>query len=224
MSRLTINNVTKGFKNCPVLTDVSFYIETGEILGIFGRNGSGKSTLLKILFGTLRPDSIDAYLDDERYYPNQNIKFKNLAYLPQENFLPQDLKIRDVVPLYFQDGEIQNKILFDPRIAKLGNQRVGTLSHGEKRYIEILMITNLPQRFILLDEPFSMIEPLYQDAIKDLLTVIKNEKGIILTDHYYFDVLQLTDRNILIKEGKSIEVSGEKELAENGYLPKMNSL
>ncbi|MDD4086615.1 MAG: ATP-binding cassette domain-containing protein [Bacteroidales bacterium] len=219
MSRLTIHSVTKGFKKNLVLSDISFYIETGEILGIFGRNGTGKSTLLKILFGTLRPDSIDASIDNESYNPKSNIVLKDLAYLPQDNFLPQDIKVRNVVPLYFPDGEIQNKILFDLRVAKVSNLLVGALSHGERRYLEILMISSLPQRFLLLDEPFSLIEPLYQDAIKELLTQIKREKGIILTDHYYLDVLQISDRNLLIKGGRSIEVRDTKDLAANGYIP-----
>ncbi len=218
MSRLLINSVTKGFNNRPVLTDIKFKIETGEILGLFGRNGTGKSTLLKILFGTLKADSIDVLIDSNKYSPQKNILSQTIAYLPQDDFLPYDIKVRNVIPIYFQDGDIQNKIFYDPRIATLANQRVGTLSHGERRYLEILMISRLPQRFILLDEPFSMIEPLYQDAIKELLVSIKKDKGIILTDHYYFDVLQITDKNILIKDGKTIEVRNKKDLAENGYI------
>ena len=201
----------------------SFQIETGQILGIFGRNGSGKSTLLKILFGTLKPDFLDAVIDTEQYNPSKNIELKNIAYLSQDNFLPQDIKVRNVVPMYFRDGKIQDKIFFDPRVAKFENQRVGTLSHGEKRYLEILMISRLPQKFILLDEPFSMIEPLYQDAIKELLLSIKKEKGIILTDHYYFDVLQITDKNVLIRDGKTIEIRDRSDLAENGYISKLKA-
>jgi len=65
-----------------------------------------------------------------------------------------------------------------------------------------------------------MIEPLYQDAIKDLLLILKQNKGIILTDHYYYDVLQITDRNILIKNGQSFPISTRRELVDNGYLPR----
>jgi len=223
MSRLVINSVTKSYKNNPVLKDVRFQTEIGEILGIFGRNGSGKTTLLKILFGTLKAESIDISIDINKYNPQQNIFSKTIAYLPQDNFLPQDIKVRNVIPIYFQDGVSQDKIFYDPRIAKLENQRVGSLSHGERRYLEVLMISRLPQRFLLLDEPFSMIEPLYQDAIKDMLTTIKKDKGIILTDHYYFDVLQITDKNILIKDGKTIEVRDRKDLAENGYISQLKA-
>lgn len=221
MSRLTINNVTKAFNNQSVLSDISFQIDSGEILGIFGRNGSGKSTLLKILFGTLKPDTFDVFIDSGKYLPSKNVQLRNIAYLPQDNFLPQDIKVRNVVPLYFSNVDIQDKIFFDPRIAKIENQRIGTLSHGERRYLEILMISRLPHEFILLDEPFSMIEPLYQDAIKELLLSIKKNKGIILTDHYYFDVLQITDRNVLIKNGTTIQICDKRDLVENGYISKL---
>jgi ABC-type lipopolysaccharide export system ATPase subunit len=68
-----------------------------------------------------------------------------------------------------------------------------------------------------------MIEPHYQDAIKDLLLILKQNKGIILTDHYYYDVLQITDKNILIKDGQSFPISNKRELSDNGYLPRQKS-
>ena len=70
----------------------------------------------------------------------------------------------------------------------------------------------------MLDEPFSMVEPLYQDSIKELLTELKKEKGIIITDHYYPNVLDVSDRKMIIKDGKAIEIENEIDLIENGYL------
>lgn len=219
MSSLVINHITKSFNKYSVLTDISFKLETGDILGIFGRNGCGKSTLLKILFGTLNADSQSILIDSQKYNPNKNIVSRQIAYLPEENFLPQDIKVRNVIPIYFHDGEAQNKIFYDPRVASFVNQQVGSLSHGEKRYLEILLISRLQHRFLLLDEPFSMIDPIFQDAIKDVLISIRDKKAILLTDHYYQDVLQVADRNILIKAGKTIEVQDKKDLVDLGYLP-----
>ncbi len=220
MSKLVINNVTKSFGNNRVLSCIDFKCQIGEIVGLFGRNGSGKSTLLKILFGSLNPDSIDVQLNSMPFYPKKNIYNRDIAYLSQDNFLPTDLKVRNVIPIYYHDSDEQNRIFYDPMIVKIENQRVGTLSYGERRYLEILLVLRLPQKFILLDEPFSMIEPLYQDAIKDLLLTIKDTKGIILTDHYYRDVLQITDLNILIKDGQTFTIRDKRDLADLGYITK----
>lgn len=219
MNTLIIHNATKRFKNRKVLTDVKLRCNTGEIVGIFGRNGSGKSTLLKILFGTLKADSLDAQINGTRYFPQRNIPSQYIAYLPQESFLPKDMKVRNVISIYFQDSQSQNKIFYDSRITKISNQWIKALSYGEMRYLETLLVSRLPHPFILLDEPFSMIEPLYQDAIKELLLSIKDEKGIILTDHYYHDVLQITNKNILVKDGKTIVIRNKTDLMKLGYIP-----
>lgn len=223
MDKLSINRVVKSFGHNHVLTDIVFDCQIGEIVGLQGRNGSGKSTLFKILFGTLKADALDLKINSQAFNPRKNIRNRTIAYLAQDSFLPKDIKVRNVIPMYFQDEVQQNRIFYDPRIAKIENQITGTLSYGELRYLEIILICRLPHRFILLDEPFSKIEPLFQDAIKDLLISIKKDKGIILTDHYYFDVLQVTDKNILIRNGKSIAIKDKKDLAANDYIPKTKS-
>lgn len=218
MSELIINKISKKFQKRIVLSDISLRIKTGEILGIFGRNGCGKSTLLKILFGVLPSDDQEILMDNECFNPVSNIKLMNIAYLPQDSFLPDNLTVRDVIPLHYKDGDAQNRIFYDPRIAKIERQRIGTLSLGERRYFEILLVSRLPHKFLMLDEPFSMVEPLYQDSIKELLIKLKKDKGIIITDHYYRNVLDVSDRKMLIKDGRAIEIENEIDLIENGYL------
>lgn len=219
MSELIVNKISKKFKETVVLSNTSLRIKTGEILGIFGRNGCGKSTLLKILFGVLPADYQEIIIDNEHFNPSSNIKSMTISYLPQDSFLPNNLTVRDVIPMYYKDGNDQNKIFYDPRIAKFERQRIGTLSLGERRYFEILLISRLPHKFVMLDEPFSMVEPLFQDSIKELLSELKKEKGIVITDHYYRNVLEISDRKMIIKDGKAIEIENGIDLIENGYLP-----
>jgi ABC-type lipopolysaccharide export system ATPase subunit len=121
--------------------------------------------------------------------------------------------------MYFPDGDVQNKIFYSPLIDKIENLKTGTLSLGELRYLEFLLIINLDHPFILLDEPFSMIEPLYKDAIKEIIKEYKKNKGFIITDHYYLDVLEVANKKMILKEGVSHEVLHLKDLVENGYLP-----
>ena len=92
------------------------------------------------------------------------------------------------------------------------------MSLGELRYLELLIVGNLNHSFLLLDEPFSMIEPLYKDVIKDLLLQLKQTKGIILTDHYYRDVLQVTNRNFVIKNGEKFEILTKADFVKYDYL------
>jgi ABC-type multidrug transport system ATPase subunit len=217
MNKLRVNCVKKSFGKRHILTDISFECRTGEIMGVFGRNGSGKSTLLKILFGTIQADAVQVFINEKAIEVGKVIVNKQMAYLPQEGFLPKDMKVREVIPLLFNDGCAQNKIFYAPRIAVLDKKKVGTLSHGELRYLEILLIAHLEHPFLLMDEPFSMIEPLYKDIIKELLLSLKEKKGIIITDHYYTDVLQIADKNLYIKNGISYEIAGKEDLAKHGY-------
>lgn len=165
------------------------------------------------------PDDQDILMDNERFEPSTNIRLMNIAYLPQHSFLPNDLTVRNVIPIYYKDANTQDKIFYDTHIAKFEQQSIGTLSVGERRYFEIVLISRLPHKFLMLDEPFSMVEPLYQHAIKELLMELKKEKGIIITDHYYRNVLEVSDRKMILKGGKAIEVETEMDLRENGYLP-----
>lgn len=222
MQQLTISELAKNFGTKTILDYVTFECRTGEIVGIFGRNGTGKSTMLKILFGTMKADKIRISINGEAIVPEDIIPQQQIAYLPQDSFLPKSLTIRDIVPLYFPDGNMQDKILYDPLIARMANTKAGNLSMGELRYFELMLISTLPHPFLMLDEPFSMVEPLYREKIKEKLLELKTTKGIIMTDHYYNDILETATSCLLLKNGRLIPVSNAEDLAEYGYLSASN--
>jgi len=217
-SILQLYYARKAFGAKKVLTNVSFELAQGEIIGIFGRNGSGKSTLLKILFSTLKADALDLRINDLPIKQFQIIPEQHIGYLPQDNFLPKHLKVRDVIPLFFEKGEEQDLVFRAPFVERIATTKIGLLSMGERRYLELLLIAHLPHPFLLLDEPFSMIEPLYKEKIKEFLIKLKAKKGIILTDHYYADVLEISDRNLVLVNGESTSAADEKALRGLGYL------
>ncbi|WP_313115014.1 ABC transporter ATP-binding protein [Aequorivita sediminis] len=220
MATLKLHKASISFGKKEVLNEISFSLETGEILGIFGRNGCGKSTLLKMIFGTLKKGFIEITIDDKKFYPSKNISEKRIAYLPQHSFLPMNLKVRDVIPIYFSEEEKQDVIFYNPLIAKIAAQNIGALSHGQIRYLEVLLVSNLNHPYLLLDEPFSMIEPLYKIEIQNLLQKISSTKGIIITDHYYEDVLAITSKNIIINNGISHSINSKEDLYAWTYLRK----
>jgi ABC-type lipopolysaccharide export system ATPase subunit len=215
---LKIDEAAKSFAGKEILKDVSLELHTGEIVGLFGRNGSGKSTLLKMIFGTLKADKIKMVLSGKEVRQKNIIPEQRIAYLPQERFLPKHLKIRDIIPLYFQEEAALDRIFYAPAVTKFEKLKPDELSVGQLKYIEILLISNLEHPFLLLDEPFSMIDPLYKDLIKELLLKLKSTKGILITDHYYEDVLQITDRNYIISDGAIKNIASKEELKEYGYL------
>lgn len=215
--RLTITNATKSFGKKRILDNVSFTTNIGEILGVFGRNGTGKSTLLKCIFGSLKANTIEIVIEDKKINPKQIIPHKKIAYLPQDSFLPKEKKVRDIIPFLYE-GELQDKIFYAPRISEIANKTIGALSLGERRYLEVMLIGYLDHPFLMMDEPFSMIEPLYKDLIRAFFLELTSSKGFILTDHYYKDVLAITDHNILIKDQKSIQIKDKADLIKFGYL------
>jgi len=218
MDLLKVTDLKKSYGKKAILKNINLDCKVGEIIGIFGRNGTGKSTLLKLIFGTVKADSILIKINSEIISQKDIIQSKRIGYLPQETFLPKERKVREIIPLFFPNGDDQDKIFYSPQISSFEKIKVGKLSLGQLRYLELLIIGNLNHQFLMLDEPFSMIEPIYKDVIKGLLLELKKSKGIILTDHYYNDVLEITDKNFVIKEAEKIEIKDKNDLVKYEYL------
>tara|TARA_R110001592_G_scaffold232_1_gene1308 strand:- start:79 stop:747 length:669 start_codon:yes stop_codon:yes gene_type:complete len=218
MDLLKVTDVNKSYGKKAILKNINLDCKVGEIIGIFGRNGTGKSTLLKLIFGTVKADSILIKINSEIISQKAIIPSKRIGYLPQDTFLPKERKVREIIPFFFPKGDDQDKIFYSPQVSSFEKIKIGKLSLGQLRYLELLIIGNLNHQFLMLDEPFSMIEPIYKDVIKSLLLKLKKTKGIILTDHYYNDVLEITDENFVIKDSEIIKVADKSDLVKYEYL------
>src|SRR5512133_2122714 len=148
-SLLEVDSIRKSFGAKQVLTDIALKCQPGDIIGLLGRNGSGKSTLLKILFGTLHTDYKFIRINDSVI--DQPFKSKNtISYLSQDNFLPADLTVKQIVDIY--SGSINsNGILDDEVLSKVKETKIRNLSGGESRYLEVKLLLNLDTIFVLLD-------------------------------------------------------------------------
>lgn len=218
MSRLEVMEVNKTFGKRHILNRISFSCKKGEIIGLFGRNGSGKSTLLNGIMGTLRMDSITIYINRENIEVSEVIPKKLIGFLPQDSFLPKEMKVRDVIPLMFPEGKEQDRIFHSAGVAEFDNKKIGQLSTGQLKYLELLLVAHLPQPFLLLDEPLSMLEPMYIERAKDLLLSVKATKGLVITDHYYRDILEIADQGLVLEAGKAFAVKNEQDLRKHKYL------
>lgn len=216
--RLDIKSIAHAFGKRQVLSDISFTCTTGEVIGIFGRNGTGKSTLLKILFGTMRANQSEIYVDGQIVSGKTELN-RFIGYHHQDVFLPKYSTVRSLIPLYFPDEEKHSKLFGEKQINKIEKLRVGALSAGEQRFLQFLMVINLDHYFVLLDEPFSMLEPLYKELVKEKITAYKSQKGFIITDHYFQDVLEVATTKKLINDGVMKDIGTTTDLVESGYLP-----
>ena len=212
---LEIDNVELSFDNKRILYGVYLKSETGKVTGILGRNGCGKTSLLRILFGSLMPKYKNIRIDGK----TQKGKLYGTylaAYLPQHKLLPNNLKLLKAFRLFNSDWGIFTKTF--PAFDKYKNIRVNELSSGELRVIETYLILNSNKKIILLDEPFSFIAPIYVEKIKELIQIKKKESAIVITDHFYRDILEISDSVYFLKDGYSKLISSKQELEDQGYL------
>jgi len=215
-SFLEIDSVVKTFDIKPVLTDIYFSCKTGDIVGIFGRNGTGKSTFLKILFGSLSAESKFIRIDN-KIYDKPYKTYGEISFLPQDSFLPQQLSVKKVVELYLNSDQISS--FFDDSILfHLQKNKITHLSGGELRYLEIKLLLNQNSKFVLLDEPFNGMSPILIESVKKLVVQNSENKGVILTDHDYRNVLEVANRFCVFFDGGIKEISDKSELVKWGYI------
>ncbi len=217
MSNLHVDSVIKSFDTKQVLTDVYLSCEKGEIIGLLGRNGTGKSTLLKIIFGSIPADRKFVKIGDKiitRLFDNRNL----IKYLPQASFLPSHIKIKTIIELFCTGNNAQflkEHNLIRPMLDKKSKQ----LSGGEKRLLEILLIVFSDSIYTFIDEPFNGIAPVYKDEIKEMIKEQSRNKGFIITDHDYRNILDIATRIVIIHDGGTKEIKSKDELKYWGYIP-----
>ncbi|MGD1319773.1 ATP-binding cassette domain-containing protein [Chryseobacterium sp. 2R14A] len=218
MNTLHIDSITKSFGEKDVLKDIFLSCETGKISGILGRNGSGKSTLFQIIFGTQKGDTQYIRFDStilQKQYDRKN----RVAYLPQYSFLPKNIKIKNLIPL-FCDKENADKISRLNLVQPFLSDTPKTLSGGELRVLEALLIIYSKAEFILLDEPFHSLSPKIVTELKIIIKQQTKSKGFIISDHQYYDVLAISDDIFLLSDGHLKLIKDLDELKRFNYLPK----
>jgi len=217
MNGLHVDSVAKKIGLRPILSDIFISCKQGEVIGLLGRNGSGKSTLLKIIFGSVPADNKFVTVENKRV----NSLFDNrdlIHYLPQDKFLPNHVKISSILSVFCSKPNV--KILSaDDLIKPLLHKKARQLSTGERRIVEILLMLYSEAKYLLLDEPFNGIAPIYIQTIKELIKKHTKTKGFIICDHDYRTVLSVSTSIILLHDGGIKRIKETTELIEWGYLP-----
>jgi ABC-type lipopolysaccharide export system ATPase subunit len=198
-----------------ILSDVYLKCETGKITGLLGRNGQGKTCLMNILLGTLK-SSISSVRFDSVTINNASKRPDLLLYLPQFNFIPRSLTVKKVLnDFQLTHHDFEN---WFPAFKSQYDLKVGQLSGGQWRTLEIYIIVKTPSLFAMLDEPFTHLNPIQIETIKDFLLAEKVNKGLLITDHMYSHILDISDSLYLLKGGKTHIAKTITDLDDLGYI------
>jgi len=226
MSHLEAKNLVKIYGDRVVVKNVDVGIRSGEIVGLLGRNGAGKTTIFQMIVGLVKPNRGQIFLDDQEISqaPTNKRALAGLAYLPQENsvFLKASVKnnLRLALELQAYAKADREKIIRDLLeefgLLPLAGQPAYSLSGGERRRLEICRALTLKPKFLLLDEPFTGIDPLTILELQKILARLKNKDiGILLSDHNVRDTFKIAGRAYIIDEGEILIEDVPERIAAN---------
>lgn len=197
-SILEADSILLEYGNHKVLSNIYLKLETGKITGLIGRNGSGKTSLMNVIFG-MQPTTSKSIRINAKTLLKEYRNPEDLQYAPQFHFIPKSLKVQEVFKLFQADQELFHS--YFPDLSNCFHQKMGRLSGGTARVVEIFCVLTSPSRFCMLDEPFTHIMPLHLEAFEQLLQKIKQRKGILLSDHLHERVKAISDELLLLENG-----------------------
>jgi len=227
MEQLTTDLLTKQYRGRQVVRGVSLEIHQGEVVGLLGPNGAGKTTSFYMIVGLVQPDSGRVLVGEQditrlpMYLRARNF---GISYLPQEPSVFRKLTVEEniLAVLETQPGGWEKRRTRMERLVEqlsLGhvrNTRGYALSGGERRRVEIARCLSIEPKFILLDEPFSGIDPIAVHDLQDIIFDLKaSGYGVLITDHNVRETLTVTDRAYIINEGKIFRAGTPTELGRD---------
>ncbi len=226
MHLLETKGLEKSYNGRKVVSGVDILVKRGEVVGLLGPNGAGKTTTFYMVVGIIAPEKGKIIFDNEDItnLPIHERSRLGIGYLAQESSVFRKLSVEDnimaileTLPLASNQREKRLKeLLNELNIAHLAKSRAYTLSGGERRRLEITRALVTRPSFILLDEPFSGIDPI---VVSEAQAIIKELKarglGVLLTDHNVRETLSITDRAYLISEGKILISGSAQDLIDN---------
>lgn len=224
---LTIRHLAKNYNKRWVVKDVSFEMQSGQIVGLLGPNGAGKTTSFYMVVGLVRMDKGSIFLD------NQDISAlamheraqQGIGYLPQEASIFRKLTIAENIMAILETRKDLNKaqrqqqleqLLSDFRITHIKNSLGMSVSGGERRRAEIARALAANPKFMLLDEPFAGVDPISVGDIMDIVKTLKQRGiGVLITDHNVRETLAICERAYIVSEGAVIAEGLPEEILAN---------
>ena len=226
MEGLIAQGLFKRFGHRRVVDDVGFDIQRGEVVGLLGPNGAGKTTSFYMMVGLLPPDGGRIFLEGEEItdLPMYKRCRMGLGYLPQESSVFRKLTVEENLLAILETLDLSHseridrmrELLQELDLAPLARHKAFTLSGGERRRLEITRALITSPRYLLLDEPFTGIDPIAIGDIQEILARLRERGiGILITDHNVRETLAITDRAYILYDGKILVSGTAMELAQN---------
>ncbi len=212
---LLVDSVHLEFGQNQVLQSAYLTARTGRVTGLLGRNGTGKSCLFKCIMGGIRPQNMFIRFNEEPDTDYGHIG-NRVKYLPQNLFMPRRMTLDEAFSLYGVDYD--GLVTFDTKFHMYQHRTFMELSGGEARIAEMYLVLMSDAEFCILDEPFSNISPNCVEKMKDLIREQKKSRGIIVSDHLYQDILDVTDDLFLLRDGYTFPIRSREDLVRNGYI------
>lgn len=215
---IAVEKLVKSYYGRRVVDEVNLNVEPGEVVGLLGSNGAGKTTTFYMVVGIIRPNSGRIFLNgqDVTAMPMYQRARLGIGYLPQEASAFRKLSVEENLCLLWQINGLSKKeqrerleeLLEEYQLVKVRHSKAFELSGGERRRLEIARALAIKPQFLLLDEPFSGVDPIAVASIQTIIRALKQHGlGILITDHNVRETLAITDRAYIIREGR-ILVSG----------------
>lgn len=205
---LEFKNVSKSYHRAPVLTDVSFTVEPGKIVGLLGPNGCGKTTIIKIIAGLIQPTSGEIYVDGKSI----GLETKGfISYLPEKTYLNDNMDIKEALHFFTDfyadfDMACAKKMLTDLSIDE--TTKLKTLSKGTKEKVQLILVMSRKTKLYLLDEPIGGVDPAAREYIlHTILTNYNEDASILITTHLIQDVETIFDNVLFLNQGQ-ISIQG----------------
>lgn len=223
---LCVQHLSKGYKNRPVLRDVSLQVERGEAVALLGPNGAGKTTCFYIITGLIAADggAIKLNGQDITALPIYRRSRLGIGYLPQESSIFRGLNVEDNIKAVLEGQDLteeQRTQLLEELLSEFGVEHLRrtpsiALSGGERRRVEIARALAARPDFIMLDEPLAGIDPIAVSEIRGLIAHLKTRGiGVLITDHNVRDTLGIVDRAYILHDGKVLTEGTPADIVGN---------
>ncbi|TMJ05646.1 MAG: LPS export ABC transporter ATP-binding protein [Bacillati bacterium ANGP1] len=210
---LAAQGLVKRYGPRTVVNGVAVKVEHGETVGLLGPNGAGKTTTFYMIVGLVRPDAGDVFLDGKSLttMPVHERARRGIGYLAQDPSVFRGLTVEENILMILQANgtakaaqrEVLEQLLREFALGTVRTQRGVTLSGGERRRVEIARVLAMNPSYVLLDEPFTGVDPRSVAELQDVVRYLKQRGlGIVITDHNVRDTLAITDRATIIHEGR----------------------